>query len=69
MKTRIEIERELTKVRRALKRHREAGLEDDTDMLYGAQQALGWIVEGKQPMSRLQKTIEHIAMKLINADG
>jgi hypothetical protein len=60
MKTETEIEQELLEVRRLLAKRRDAGSED-TDMLYGAQQALGWVIEKLKSPSKLETTIERVA--------
>lgn len=59
MRTETEIEKELREVRRLLKTCRDGG--DDEDMLYGAQQALGWVIEKLQSPSEFEVTIKHIA--------
>ena len=59
MKTQAKIERELVKVRDLLKQCRDSG--SDEDMLYGAQQALGWVLGQLQSPSKLAELIEDTA--------
>jgi hypothetical protein len=63
MKTADEIEFELSRVRQLLRLHRASG-DEDNGMLYGAQQALGWIIEGLQSPSMLENTIAEVAQLL-----
>jgi hypothetical protein len=37
-------------------------------MLYGAQQALGWVFDQLQPPTELEKTIREVAKELDDAD-
>ncbi len=61
MKSETAIKRELRAVRAALAKRRAAGEEDGAGVLYGAQQALGWIVEDLAPPSRYDRIIDKIA--------
>lgn len=63
MRTLDEIEKELLEVRALLKKRRDDGSED-TDMLYGAQQALGWVIEKLRSPSEVEKAIERVAAAL-----
>jgi len=67
MKTEAEIKKELRKVRALLAKKRKAGV-DDVDILYGAQQALGWIVENLGSPSGLDRTIDRLAEDLCDSD-
>ena len=65
MKNEIDIRRELREVRRLLAKARaEARVDDDADidMLYGAQQALGWVLEELGSPSDLDREIRKIAI-------
>ena len=52
---------ELVKVRELLATLRKESGEDNTEMLYGAQQALAWMLNEGDPPSRLWAIIEEIA--------
>jgi hypothetical protein len=59
VKTELEVRRELREVRKLLKALRAEG--EDVDMMYGAQQALIWLLgDGKKP-SELEKMIHELA--------
>jgi hypothetical protein len=60
MKAKAAIEEELRKVRELLKQLRDENCDDD--MLYGAQQALGWALGEAQSPSRLEKIIQNITL-------
>ena len=64
MKTESEIRLELNEVRQLLSKLRANGLHDDIDMLYGAQQALGWILGELEPPSEMEKMIYLLAQCL-----
>jgi hypothetical protein len=64
MKPRSELEIELVLVRGMLARLRQESGEDGTGILYGAQQALVWILEDKMSPSKLQDLIEEVADEL-----
>jgi hypothetical protein len=57
--TKAEIARELRNVRALLRTKRANG--EDISGLYGAQQALAWVVEGKMAPSKAEAMIDRIA--------
>lgn len=59
MKTELEMRRELKSVRSLLAENRRNGI--DIDILYGAQQALAWIIEEARSPSELESVIRQIA--------
>ena len=63
MRSRAEITVELVKVRAILAKLRsdDHGDEDSTDMMYGAQQALAWLVEKAMSPSDLHDVISDLA--------
>jgi hypothetical protein len=62
MTTEIEIVRELKRVRELLAAYRANG--DNEDMLYGAQQALVWVLGRGISPSELEQAIQEIAEDL-----
>lgn len=59
MRHELEIARELKKVRQLLQEYRAN--EWDDNMLYGAQQALVWVLKRGDSPSRLEATIDYVA--------
>jgi hypothetical protein len=68
MKTELEVRRELRAVRAMLKAKRDAGSED-TETLYSAQQALGWVLGELRSPTELESAIAMCAADLIARDG
>jgi hypothetical protein len=64
MRSRAEITVELVKVRAILAKLRSDDGEDSTDMMYGAQQALAWLVEKAMSPSDLHDVISDLAEEL-----
>lgn len=60
MKTELDVRRELKEVRSLLEGARRSGRED-ADMLYGAQQALGWVLDQLRSPSDMEKCILDVA--------
>lgn len=67
MKTELEIRRELRAVRAMLEAKRVAGSED-TDTLYGAQQALGWMLGELRSPTELEAAVHAAAATLLSVD-
>lgn len=65
MRTKNEIERELRAVRKRLSEIRAAGSED-TDTLYGAQQALGWVLGELSSPTQLELLIEQVLLDTLS---
>lgn len=63
MKTKTEIEIETLKVRAMLEAARSRG-DEDTDMLYGAQQALGWVLGELRSPTDLEDFVRTTAAKI-----
>ena len=61
MKSRNDIIVELVKVRGQLAKLRNDSEDDNTDMLYGAQQALVWMLEDGMSPSSLHDLIQDLA--------
>jgi hypothetical protein len=66
MKSELEVQRELHSIRALLKPARDRG--EYHAMLYGAQQALGWVLDQLQSPTELEKTIREVAKELDDAD-
>jgi hypothetical protein len=58
MKTEVEIREELARIRILFQQARDQG--DDTNILYGAQQALGWTLDELQSPTELEATIREL---------
>jgi hypothetical protein len=58
MKTELEIREELARMRILLQQARDRG--DDTDILHGAQQALGWTLDELQSPTEFEATIREL---------
>jgi hypothetical protein len=61
MRSETEIRRELKRVRHLLKEMRDAGQQDETDLLYGAQQTLCWILKDGRSPSDVEQLIHKLA--------
>ena len=64
MKTEAEIRQELQEVRKRLAKIRAVG-SDDTETLYGAQQALGWVLGELGSPSDLERIIEQTVLRAL----
>lgn len=61
MKTKAEVEQQLREVRAILEADRARGSKD-TDMMYGAQQALGWVLGELKAPAEMEKFITALAL-------
>jgi hypothetical protein len=67
MRQELEVAKELKRVRDLLKEYRANKW--DEDMLYGAQQALVWVMEQGISPSELEETIQFVAEYLENQNA
>lgn len=65
-RTELEVARELKSVRKMLAKWRKAG--EDEDLLYGAQQALLWVLKRGMSPTELEGAIQELAQEFWKLD-